>query len=245
MQQEPPAYFLTSNEYTGNAPAFYDTSQFAWVKLIEDNWQVIRDEMLHGLNPDDIAVPGYNPNLVAKASSWRNICFYNYLWKKKDAFIRYPKTAALLKQIPNLTYASLNMLAPNSEIFPHRGDTNITARCHLGIIIPAQLPDCGMKVNGVSTSWHEGKIFAFSDAHIHEVWNRTPSHRFVFVVDVVLQQYASHKAWYCSKVLSALSLKAMSYKFPILQRAPVLLIKTVHNLLASAWFVYLQLQNIF
>ena len=242
---EAPHYFLFDGEYKCNFPSFYQTAGFEWVKMLEDNWHVVRDEMLQHLIPESIPIPNYNPNLVADARLWRNICFYNYMWKKPAACKRYPKTYALLQRIPNLSYAALNMLEPNSEIYPHQGDTNITARCHLGLLIPAGLPDCGMKVNGTETGWEEGKIFAFSDAHWHSAWNHTSQHRYVFVIDVVLDTYANQRQVYCSKILSALTLKAISYKIriPVLHILPVSVARFLHFSISSLWLMYLRIQD--
>lgn len=148
----------------------------------------------------------------------------------------------LLKQIPNLSYAALNMLEPHSEIKPHHGDTNITARCHLGLQIPAPLPHCGLEVNGHQIGWQQGKLLAFSDAHLHRAWNHTPHYRFVMVIDVVLPQYATQKTTLCAKTLSALTLKAIGYKFPILQRSPKLLGNALFATTALLWRVFLKIQ---
>lgn len=239
---EKPYFFLIDQSYKPSYPSFFNVSEFDWVKNIEENWQVIRDEMLVELNPDNIPVPNYNPNLVSDAKVWRNICFYNYMWRKSKVCKRYPKTHALLKQIPNLSYAALNILEPNSEIFPHQGDTNITARFHLGIVIPAGLPECGMQVNDEQTEWREGKLFAFSDAHWHSVWNKTDKHRFVFVIDVVLEQYAEKKEWYCANVLAVLTGKAIAYRINLLHKIPYILKNIFQKLIASLWFLKLKLQ---
>jgi len=242
LKFELPYFFLVDRNFQSGYPSFFNVEDYAWVKNIEDNWTVIRDEMLAELNPDEIAIPGYNPNLVSDAKVWRNICFYNYMWKKKAVCEKYPKTHALLKQIPNLSYAALNMLEPHSEIFPHQGDTNITARCHLGIVIPDGLPACGMRVNDEVTAWQEGRIFAFSDAHWHSVWNRTDKHRFVFVIDVVMNQYADKKEWYCANVLAVLTSKAIAYKINLLHKAPYFLKIILQKLIAAIWLLRLKFQ---
>lgn len=235
MQNEKPYFFLVNDNYQCSYPSFFNIDDFGWVREIEKNWSVIKEEMLSGLNPSEIAIPNYNPNLVKEAKVWRNICFINYMWKKSTACKTFPKTYELINKIPNISYAALNVLEPDSEIFPHQGDTNVTARCHLGIQIPAGLPDCGMTVNGQSIAWTEGKIFAFSDAHWHSAWNKTKEYRFVFVIDIVLDQYANKKEWYCANVLSTLTVKAMAYKLPILHKMPFTLKLVVQKLLAVLW----------
>jgi aspartyl/asparaginyl beta-hydroxylase (cupin superfamily) len=240
--KESPFYFFLYPDYKGNAPAFFDTSAFSWVPFIEQNWQVIKDEMLGAVNAENMSLSGYNPHLTDDYTKWRNICFINYGWKKRKFIQQFPKTWSLLKQIPHLSYAALNFLAPNSEIKPHRGDTNITARCHLGILVPGTLPRCGMKVSNEYIGWQEGKIFAFSDAHLHSAWNNTNSQRYVFVIDVVLPQYAQKQNWYCAKILSALSLKKLGYKILFVNHLPNPVKKVLHTIVATIWYSYLKLQ---
>jgi len=242
MKTEPPIYFFGNEEHTSSAPKFYNPKDFDWIPVIEANWLTIKEEMLKELTPDDIVISNYNPNLVKAARVWRNICFINYLWKKKEVICKYPKTWALLQQIPNLSYAALNMLEPQSEIYPHIGDTNITARCHLGLQIPASLPLCGLKVNGQQIAWQEGKIFAFSDAHLHNAWNKTDKHRFVFVIDVILPQYAAKKEKFCSNILAVLTLKAISYKIPLLSLMPMFIASPFKKITALLWRGYIRWQ---
>ncbi len=241
--KESPFYFLFNSEYKGNAPAFYDISRFSWMDDVRNNWHIIREEMLSDINPSDIPVPNHNPNLVTNAKSWRNICFFNYRWRKTHICRKYPKTYSILKNIPNLSYAALNVLEPQSEIYPHRGDTNITARCHLGIVIPEGLPNCGMNIAGNEIEWKEGEFFAFSDAQRHSAWNKTSSYRFVFVIDVILDDYAQQKDWYCAKILGVLSLKTIAYKAAFLNHTPKAIILILHSMLTAGWYLYIKLQN--
>lgn len=240
--KESPFYFFLHQDYAGQAPAFFNTEAFSWVPFIEQNWHIIKDEMLGKVNENDLSLSGHNPNLTDDDSKWRNICFVNYGWKKRKFIKQFPKTWSLLKQIPHLSYAALNFLAPQAEIKPHRGDTNITARCHLGIVVPSTLPHCGMKVSEEYIGWEEGKIFAFSDAHLHSAWNHTDSQRYVFVIDVVLPQFAHRQYWYCAKVLSSLFLKKIAYKITWLSRLPILIKKITHILMSVLWYVIIKVQ---
>jgi aspartyl/asparaginyl beta-hydroxylase (cupin superfamily) len=239
---EAPYFFETHEPYKGNAPSFYNTASFDWIPLIKDNWHIIKEEMLSDPAASNMPIPNYNPNLVKEARVWRNICFVNYMWRKKKNCVRYPKTWALLQKIPNLSYAALNLLEPHSDIKMHQGDTNITARCHLGIVVPAKLPDCGMEVNGQYISWTEGDFFAFSDAHWHRAWNHTQQNRYVFVIDVILPEYANKKQSYCARILGTLSVKAIGYKIPLLGIAPRFVITFLQKAATLFWQIYLKFQ---
>jgi hypothetical protein len=99
-----------------------------------------------------------------------------------------------------------------------------------------------MKVNEAYIGWQEGKIFAFSDAHLHSAWNHTNRQRYVFVIDVVLPQFAHKKNWYCAKILSALSLKKIGYKILLVNQLPNPVKKVLHTIVAVLWYSYLKLQ---
>lgn len=241
--QEAPVYFLYGEPYTGNMPAYFDCSGMEWVARIEQHWKLIRDEILGALDAEHFPIPNHNPYLVDEARVWRNICFYNYTWKKRRNLKRFPVTAALLGQIPNLTYAAMNMLEPHAAIYPHHGDTNTTIRCHLGIRIPAGLPQCGIRVDGEERSWEEGKILAFSDAHLHSVWNHTDQHRFIFVIDVMHPDYAGNRNRICARVLATLSIKHFFYKLHRSSIPPKWILVPLQFFFSLLWQVFLALQS--
>jgi aspartyl/asparaginyl beta-hydroxylase (cupin superfamily) len=78
-----------------------------------------------------------------------------------------------------LLYAS--KLNPGTHIKAHRGPTNLRLRCHLGIQIPTG--DCGLKVDGETRHWKEGKCLVFDDSLEHEAWNYGSMPRMVLIID--------------------------------------------------------------
>lgn len=241
IKYEKPKYFLHNQEYYGVMPTYFNIEEIEWIQLFKLNWELIRDEILSNILPDNFPIPNLNPNLVNDAKSWRNICFYNYTWKKNDNIHKFPITSTLLNKIPNLTYASMNILEPNTEIKPHRGDTNTTIRYHLGILIPEGLPKCGIKVNNIDKDWTEGDFIAFSDAHLHSTWNYTTNYRIIFVIDVMQEQYIHKKRIICTGVLATLTLKHFYYKFNTSKKPPKIIIDLMHKILWLVWYSYLSL----
>lgn len=77
--------------------------------------------------------------------------------------------------------AYFSRLSPGTRVAPHRGPTNMRVRCHLGIDIP---DGCGIRVDGVETTWRTGKCLVFDDSFTHEVWNTGDRDRIVLVVDL-------------------------------------------------------------
>jgi hypothetical protein len=93
-----------------------------------------------------------------------------------------PETARVLAQVPRVTKAAFACLEAGAVIEPHIGHDPHNDRAHLALIVPPG--DCAMRVGGELRGWDPGKATIFRDNQIHEAWNRTPSHRYILIVDV-------------------------------------------------------------
>jgi hypothetical protein len=229
-----PLYFRIYGDYRGAGPVSYGREECPWLAEIERHWQTIRAEFeeVHyrrgqGLTesyvPDDVEVRG-----------WRSVNFVTYLHEYRVNCARFPKTAAILRRIPHLTSAFINLLEPHAKLPPHNGDTNTTYRCHLGLIVPSEGPDCGLLVGGERRGWREGEAFAFNEAYRHTVWNDTDRDRVVLVFDVMKPEYRARKRRICGAVLGAITLTMLETKLPVLRRLPAGLRRGVHRVLGLA-----------
>jgi len=244
--KEEPNYFLLDEKYYGKQPYFYEPKDYPWVAEIEKNWTVIRDEMMDIISQRE-KIPNANlyPPSLSSPDAWKNVCFYNYTWKKHKNCNRFPKTDKLLSAIPNMTYAGLCLLEPHTKVHPHNGDTNTTIRCHLGIKIPAPLPLAGISVGNEERSWEDGKILMFSDAQLHTVWNDTDEQRYIFTIDVVRHEYAKETHTICSKVLAVFTMKAIDEKVAYLKKVPPFVANFILNIVTALWYVYIPVQRRF
>jgi len=238
-------FFLDENDmYNGPEPYFYDAAKYAWVKILEDNWHIIRDEMQSFISGrEEITLSSPNPPYLSKPTAWKNIYFWNFMWQYHKNCKRYPKTFSLLKSIPNLTFAEFTVLEPHSQVLPHIGETNTTIRGHLGIEIPAKHPIAGIKVGNEERGWENGKVVLFSDCHRHTVWNNSEERRFVLVFDITREEFANHKYWVSAQSLSALTIKYADEKWGIFKIFPKTIIRIFHQFFALLWFLYLPLQR--
>jgi len=238
-------FFLTEEDvYEGAEPYFYDTQALPWVKTLENGWQIIAKEMAHIIDGSErIELSSSNPPYLSDPNAWKNIYFYNFLWKKHENCAKYPRTFALLRSIPDLTFAEFTVLEPHSRVLPHIGETNVTMRGHLGIAIPGTLPQAGIRVGNEERSWQQGKVVLFSDAHRHTVWNDTDGRRFVLVFDVMRPEFAAKKWWMCAQSLAALTIKWSDTKLPLFLKMPRALLKAAHVGISLAWYIYLPFQN--
>ncbi|MEZ5002431.1 MAG: aspartyl/asparaginyl beta-hydroxylase domain-containing protein [Chitinophagales bacterium] len=242
---ERPIFFLDEQDtYTGNAPYFFNNDDYQWVSILEDNYQVILDEFKEYISGErELESTSINPPYLSEKDAWQNVYFWNFLWKKHKNCKRFPKTYALLKSVPNLTFAEVTALKPNTSILPHIGETNVTIRGHLGLRIPGKFPDLGIQVGNEKRAWEEGKVVLFSDAHRHAVWNHTNEKRFVLVFDVLKDEYANKKYWMNALSLGALTVKFFDEHIHFFKKLPNFLLHGVHLFFSILWFLYLPVQN--
>ena len=202
-------FFLSEQDnYHGPEPFFFDPEDFEWVKKIESNWTVIREEfspIIDGSKQITLSSP--NPPYLSDPHAWKNIYFWNFMWQYHANCKRFPKTYTLLKSIPNLTFAEFTILEPHGRVLPHIGETNTIIRGHLGLSIPAQLPIAGIRVGNQEKSWEEGKVVLFSDCYKHTVWNDSDKRRVILIFDITKDEYMANKYWVNAQSLSALTFK--------------------------------------
>lgn len=243
--KEKAIFFLDETEtYNGPEPYFYDPTQFEWVKTLENNWQIIREEMEEIIaGKKEINLSSINPPYLSRPGIWKNIYFLNFMWQYHANCKKFPKTYALLKSVPNLTFAEFTALEPQSRILPHIGETNTTIRGHLGISIPASHPTMGIRVGNEERGWEEGKVVLFSDCHRHTVWNNSDRRRFVLVFDVTRKEFADKKYWVSAQSLSALTIKYIDEKLGLFKKLPPSLLTLSHQFIAAIWYVYLPIQR--
>lgn len=195
-------YCNSGKKYKGEEPLFFDIDA-PWINLLEKDWLVIRGEL------DNLLQGKTNPlmnnpeiDLVSKPGQWKVFPFF--FWKRKfeENCQKCPQTVELLESFPNMVSASFSLLEPDSAIKPHRGNTNAVMRCHLGLKIPASLPNCGIKIGNIERSWVEGELFMFCDCHRHSAWNHTSEKRYVLMLDIVRPEFVSKTKEICDRVSS-------------------------------------------
>jgi beta-hydroxylase len=232
-----PLYFRIYGDYEGPGPVFHSREECPWLAEIESHWRTIRAEfedyyyrrrqrLTDSYVPDDVEVRG-----------WRSINFVTYRHWYRANCARFPKTVAILRAIPHLTSAFVNLLEPHAKLPAHNGDTNTTYRCHLGLIVPEPQGDpdaCGLLVGGERRGWREGEAFAFTEAFSHAVWNDTDHDRAVLVFDVMKPAYRPRQRRICGAVLGAITVTTLETRWPLVRRLPAAGRRGLHRLLGLA-----------
>ncbi len=225
-----------SFSYKDADPAFIDSKSFDWANDLETSVDLIRTELQKYIEDKEF-VPYFNTPMVGGKNSWKTI---SLKWWSIEVFKNqnyFPFTTAIINKYPNIVSASFNLLESESAIKAHYGDTNAIYRCHLGLVIPAGLPNCGFRVNDEKRAWENNKWLIFLDANNHEAWNNTPKDRYILSIDVIRDEFIQKKSFICSTVFTSLFLQKRARKYKIIFETKPLLVK----ILAKALRLIVQL----
>ncbi len=166
---------------------FYPTEKFSWALDVESRWREIRRE-LDELIKHKEKIPNFQivsplQYFLTKDDDWKVYFFYMYGYRVEKNCQACPKTAQVLKMIPNMKTAFFSILGPKKHLREHRGPYKGVLRYHLGLKIPEPKESCKIRIGKESAHWEEGKSLIFDDSFPHEVWNNADSHRIILFVD--------------------------------------------------------------
>jgi aspartyl/asparaginyl beta-hydroxylase (cupin superfamily) len=211
-------YSVFGGRYTGDQPSFYDVKDLPWVPLLEENWEVMRDELLALIEEEPKRLQPYfiNKKMSFPPKKWKTMGLYYWKITMHKNCDKCPKTVAIIKSIPGLTSFSVSVLEAESNINPHQGDTDAIYRCHIGVSIPDDLPNCGFQVGKEVRPWKEGKVLPFCDAQMHTAWNNTKERRIIIILDVMRPEYVKHQNSICAHVLASSVVQMLYQRFSFL-----------------------------
>jgi aspartyl/asparaginyl beta-hydroxylase (cupin superfamily) len=157
---------------------FFGTSEFEFLKPLEDNWETIKRELMQLQDAD--YTPWVDKHLYTLKEGWKVFTLYAFGVKQERNCEAFPETTRLVERIPGMRTAAFSRLLPGTRLVPHRGWKLSVYRAHLGLIVPRS---CAIKVNGETKAWEAGKCFVFDDTYLHEAWNNGEGDRIVLLVD--------------------------------------------------------------
>lgn len=158
-----------------NAKGYYDPGDFPFLQVLESEWRSIRRE-LDALDASHFIDWPSDDHI----GSWTAFGLYAMQRKLGENCQLCPETTHLVEQVPGLVTAGFSALAPGTRILPHRDLSNVTLRCHLGLVVPE---GCRMRVGAETRSWAEGRWLVFDGAVEHEVWHDGTARRIVLLLD--------------------------------------------------------------
>lgn len=242
-QPEPLFYYLSNEWYKGSQPPFYDVETLPGTKILRENYPTIRKEIEEYYAARGAEIGANFTPYAYREKGWRTANLYSYFLRYPRVCARFPKTEAIVRQIPGMCLAQVAVLDPHTRIKAHLGDTNALVRSHLGIVVPGGLPEIGIRVGREKRGWAEGEVLALQIARRHYAWNQTDHHRIVLVVDVVRPEYMERRYEIASRALAAIAMKFCATKVPALKRMPRPLVRAIHRVLGWGFRLRLALQR--
>ena len=168
------------------ATPYPSVKEFDGLKLLDDNWEIIKAEAVNLQNIAKIKAAEKNDdagfNSFFKAG-WKRFYLKWYDASHPSAEQFCPKTVALLRQIPNVKAAMFAELAPGGTLNPHRDPYAGSLRYHLGLVTPND-DRCFIEVDGQRYSWRDGKSVIFDETFIHWAQNGAETNRIILFCDV-------------------------------------------------------------
>jgi beta-hydroxylase len=165
---------------------FIDLKHFPELKLLQDNWEIIRDE----------AVALSEAQKIASSDKYNDVGFNSFFrrgWKRfylkwyqgslPSAEKMCPKTIELLNQIPYIKGAMFASLPADSFLFPHRDPYAGSLRYHLGLVTPND-DQCNITVDEENYSWRDGEAVVFDETYVHHAKNDTETNRIILFCDL-------------------------------------------------------------
>ena len=175
-----PAYLLSKVPLTH----YINRKYYPELKIIDDNWEIIRDEALALYHNGHIAAKDDLPaSSFYKDGRWTSFYLKAYDHDIPSAGELAPKTMALLAQVPYMRIALFACLNPGKKINNHHDPFSYTLRYSLGLSTPNS-DDSGIVVNGDDYKWKDGESIIFDETYLHNAYNNTDTPRIILMTDI-------------------------------------------------------------
>jgi beta-hydroxylase len=191
--------------------AYLPVSEFKGLKLLIDNWKVIRDEALALEKMDKIKPSEKNDDAGFNSffkKGWKRFYLKWYDAKHPSAAALCPQTVALLAQVPEVKAGMFAELPPGAKLNDHRDPYAGSLRFHMGLTTPND-DRCFICVNNQRYSWRDGEGVIFDETYLHWAINETDQTRIILMCDIerpMKYRWATAiNQWFAKVVLTAAS----------------------------------------
>ncbi len=175
-----PAYLLSKIPTT----AFLNKSHFPALDVLEDNWEIIRDEAMALYKEGHIAIKDDLPaSSFYKGNRWASFYLKVYDGDIPSARQLAPKTLALIDQVPGMNLALFACLNPGKKLNNHHDPFAYTVRYSLGLSTPNS-DASGLVVNGQDYKWADGEGVLFDETYFHRAYNHSDTPRIILMTDI-------------------------------------------------------------
>ncbi|MBB1598590.1 lipid A hydroxylase LpxO [Variovorax sp. UMC13] len=190
---------------------YLSPAEFPEMRVLEQNWEVIREEALAMRNGGSIKASsqfndvGFNSFFK---SGWKRFYLKWYDEAHPSAAVLCPRTTELLKGLGTVKAAMFAELPPGSRLVRHRDPFAGSLRYHLGLWTPG-VEGCYIDVDGQRYHWRDGEAVVFDETYIHYAENTTDHDRVILFCDIerpMKYRWAmAVNRWFAKNVLAAAS----------------------------------------
>jgi len=234
-------YAYNSRKFRGTDPPYHDLRGVGWYDKLLSELPAIRAEVVAFLDADKVRVEQYfHTSRVEGKGWWGGVAFLFWNARNEVAISNGSELFGYFKDIPGIVSLSISILQPQTRVKGHVGDTDAIYRVHIPVSIPAQLPECGLKVAGITRPWAENDIIAFCDAHYHEAWNMTDEPRIVMILDVIKEELLPKTDEVCANILSSIKYQRFFHDSKVAKLFPTLLRNMIRVLVFRKGYDYFE-----
>lgn len=168
-----------------------DGEKYPELKVLQDNWEVIRDEGVALLESKVFDKTTDTESGAHYDVGFRT--FYKYGWSKfylkwyghthNSAQTLCPKTVELLKKCKTVNGAMFSVLPPGSKLTRHLDPVACSLRYHLGLKTPNE-DSCFISIDDQIYSWRDGDVLMFDETYLHFAKNNSDKSRLILMCDV-------------------------------------------------------------
>jgi beta-hydroxylase len=165
---------------------YLDLAQFPELKVLQDNWQVVREEVIALTAQSQIKASDKYDDIGFNSffrTGWKRFYLKWYDDPLPSAQALCPKTVALLESLPNVKGAMFALLGKHGKLVKHRDPYAGSVRYHLGIITPNS-DQCFINVDGQNYAWRDGEAVMFDETYLHYAQNDTDMDRVILFCDI-------------------------------------------------------------
>lgn len=176
---------------------YIDPKLFPELKVLQDDWQAIRDEALRLNDEGHIKAAGAYNDIGFNSffrTGWKRFYLKWYGQELASAQQLCPRTVKLLNSIPGIKAAMFASLPPGARLVQHRDPYAGSLRYHLGLVTPND-PGCYIEVDGQRYHWRDGEVVMFDETYIHHAENTTQQQRVILFCDVERPLFGAPLRW--------------------------------------------------
>lgn len=188
------------------AKPIWDKKKFDFVQELENNYNIIKDELLNLKNENKTngfqQYKNSNDLGATDIGHWNVFYFILHHLEFAENIAKFPKTMDIINNINEPTlfkHSLISCLSPNSHIIGHNGPTNKKLRVYFPILLEENSNI--LRIDQETITLKEGECIIFDDSFNHEAWNKSKiKSRFVLIFDIYHPDLTQNEIDFLSKI---------------------------------------------